>query len=39
MYEAKHTGWDRVIAADSFVVTDRHEKWRGVARTTTVRKQ
>jgi|GEM_PF-1394130 two-component system, cell cycle response regulator len=39
MYEAKHTGRDRVIAADSFVVTDRHEKWRGVARATTVRKQ
>ncbi len=39
MYEAKRTGRDRVIAADSFVFTDRHEKWRGVARTTTVRKQ
>jgi diguanylate cyclase (GGDEF)-like protein len=33
MYEAKNTGRDRVIAADSFLVTDRHEKWRGVART------
>ncbi len=39
MYEAKRTGRDRVIAADSFVVTDRHEKWRGVARAATARKQ
>jgi len=39
MYEAKNTGRDRVIAADSFVVTDRHDKWRGVARAATTRKQ
>ena len=39
MYEAKKAGRDRVIAADSFVVTDQHEKWRGIARTTTTRRQ
>jgi len=39
MYEAKNTGRDRVIAADSFVVTDRHDKWLGVARAATTRKQ
>ena len=32
MYEAKSTGRDRVIAAESFAVSTRHEKWRGVAR-------
>lgn len=27
MYQAKATG-DRVIGADRFVLTDRHDKWR-----------
>jgi two-component system, cell cycle response regulator len=39
MYEAKNKGRDRVVAADSFAVTGRHEKWRGTARTTSPRKQ
>jgi hypothetical protein len=39
MYEAKNTGRDRVVAADSFVVTDQHEQWRGIARTAKRRNQ
>jgi predicted signal transduction protein with EAL and GGDEF domain len=39
MYEAKNKGRDHVVAADSFAVTGRHEKWRGTARTTSPRKQ
>lgn len=31
MYQAKATG-DRVIGADRFVLTDRHDKWRGITR-------
>ncbi len=33
MYEAKGAGRDRVIASDTFALTDQHEKWRGIART------
>lgn len=32
LYEAKRAGRDRVVAADSFRITDDHEAWRGVAR-------
>jgi hypothetical protein len=39
MYEAKNTGRDRVVASDTFVLTDQHEKWRGIARTTSRRRQ
>jgi diguanylate cyclase (GGDEF)-like protein len=33
LYEAKRTGRDRVMAADSFVLTTDHDSWRNVART------
>ena len=33
MYEAKNTGRDRVVASDTFALTDQHEQWRGIART------
>ena len=33
MYEAKSTGRDRVVASDTFALTDQHEGWRGTART------
>jgi len=33
MYEAKTAGRDRIVAADSFAVTDQHETWRGSVRT------
>ena len=39
MYEAKNNGRDRVVASDTFVLTDQHEKWRGIARTTSPRRQ
>jgi diguanylate cyclase (GGDEF)-like protein len=39
MYEAKNTGRDRVVASDTFALTDQHEKWRGIARTTSPRRQ
>ncbi len=32
LYEAKRSGRNRVIAADSFAVVNEHEQWRGVAR-------
>ena len=32
LYEAKTTGRDRIVAADSFRLTAGHEAWRGVAR-------
>ena len=32
LYEAKRSGRNRVIAADSFSVGNEHEHWRGVAR-------
>jgi GGDEF domain-containing protein len=32
LYEAKRSGRNRVIAADSFSVGNEHEQWRGVAR-------
>jgi two-component system, cell cycle response regulator len=32
MYEAKRTGRDRVVAADTFPLTDQHEARRGIAR-------
>jgi two-component system, cell cycle response regulator len=34
LYEAKRTGRNRVVAADSFPMSNEHEQWRGVARTT-----
>jgi two-component system cell cycle response regulator len=39
MYEAKNTGRDRVVASDTFALTDQHEKWHGIARTISSRKQ
>ena len=33
LYEAKRTGRNRVVAADSFVLSDEHRRWRGIART------
>jgi len=33
LYEAKRAGKNRVVAADSFLVSLAHEEWRGVART------
>jgi diguanylate cyclase (GGDEF)-like protein len=32
LYEAKLSGRDRVVAADSFLVSRQHEEWRGAAR-------
>ena len=32
LYEAKRSGRNRVIAADSFLVTEDHKQWQGVAR-------
>jgi two-component system cell cycle response regulator len=37
MYQAKATGRDRVIGADHFVLTDRHDRWRGITRVGTKR--
>ena len=39
MYEAKNTGRDRVVASDTFALTDQHEQWRGIARTAKRRNQ
>lgn len=39
MYEAKSTGRDRVIASNTFALTDQHEKWHGSARTAKQRIQ
>jgi two-component system, cell cycle response regulator len=33
LYEAKRTGRNRVVAADSFALFDEHKRWRGIART------
>jgi diguanylate cyclase (GGDEF)-like protein len=33
LYEAKRTGRNRVVAADSFALSDEHRRWRGIART------
>ena len=33
LYEAKRTGRNRVVAADSFDLSDEHKRWRGIART------
>jgi hypothetical protein len=33
LYEAKRTGRNRVVAADSFALSDEHKRWRGIART------
>jgi diguanylate cyclase (GGDEF)-like protein len=32
LYEAKRAGRNRVVAADSFPLSDEHKRWRGVAR-------
>ena len=32
LYQAKTTGRNRVVASDSFPITQNHEEWRGVAR-------
>jgi diguanylate cyclase (GGDEF)-like protein len=37
LYEAKHAGRNRVVAAGSFSLSKEHELWRGVARTLAVR--
>src|SRR5208282_2766054 len=39
MYEAKSAGRDRVVASDTFALTDQHEKWHGSARTAKQRIQ
>jgi two-component system, cell cycle response regulator len=33
LYQAKDSGRDRIAASDTFALTDRHEEWRGAART------
>ncbi|MBI2716112.1 MAG: diguanylate cyclase [Rhizobiales bacterium] len=33
LYEAKRTGRNKVVVADSYALSDQHEKWRGAART------
>jgi diguanylate cyclase (GGDEF)-like protein len=35
LYEAKRSGRDRVVAADSFPLLKEHDQWRGVARLAT----
>ena len=35
LYEAKRAGRNRVVAADSFPLSDEHKRWRGVARALT----
>jgi two-component system cell cycle response regulator len=35
LYEAKRSGRNRVVAADSFPLGDGHDQWRGVARLAT----
>ena len=32
LYEAKRSGRNRVVAADSFTISENHEQWRGAAR-------
>ena len=32
MYEAKRSGRDRIVAADSFALTKTHDDWQGAAR-------
>jgi diguanylate cyclase (GGDEF)-like protein len=32
LYDAKKTGRDRVVAADTFTLTDQHDAWRGIVR-------
>lgn len=39
LYEAKRTGRDRVVASDTFVVTQDHDMWRNVTRTGKQRNQ
>ena len=39
LYEAKRAGRDRVVASDTFVVTQDHDAWRNVARTGKQRNQ
>ena len=39
LYEAKKSGRDRVVAADTFAVTKDHDMWRNVVRTSKLRKQ
>ena len=34
LYEAKRTGRNRVVAADTFLISPSHENWRGISRTT-----
>jgi diguanylate cyclase (GGDEF)-like protein len=34
LYQAKATGRDRVVDADTFTITGQHDEWRGIARTT-----
>jgi diguanylate cyclase (GGDEF)-like protein len=39
LYEAKRSGRDRVVASDTFVVTQGHDAWRNVARADQRRNQ
>ncbi len=32
MYEAKNAGRDRIVAADTFAITERHDAWHGTTR-------
>ena len=32
MYEAKRSGRDRIVAADTFALTDNHDEWQGATR-------
>lgn len=34
LYEAKRSGRNRVVAADSFALADEHKRWRGVTRAS-----
>jgi len=37
LYEAKRTGRNRVVAADTFSISPNHENWQGIARLSTDR--
>lgn len=34
LYEAKHAGRNRVVGADTFSVSQNHENWRGISRSS-----
>jgi len=37
LYEAKRAGRNRVVAADTFSISQSHEKWQGISRPSALR--